>query len=211
MNSKNIIPSAKQLRTVLIIMWSILGVYLIIKLLGGNWFEIACSNERFISICEYLDNNFVPRYLIATLSNFIILSLIYLSILRQWKFTKKQFIYFIIWVPFQSLIKTIYMSNTFISFSISFVSGFLFPILLYLIEHNKLTWKFILLNLLLTNILDFSFQLISLLVKNIGVKLVDEYLLVGLIFEIDVFIMETLYYLYINKFHQEKLQQEKGD
>ena len=125
----NIMPSAKQLRTVLIIMWSILGVYLIIKLLGGNWFEIACQNERFIKFCDWLDNNFIPRYFIGLIASLLIYSLLILAMLRQWKFTKKQFIYFIIWIPIQSLVKTIFMDNMVISFSFSFITGFLFPCL----------------------------------------------------------------------------------
>lgn len=204
----NIMPSAKQLRTVLIIMWSILGVYLIIKLLGGNWFEIVCKNERFISVCEFLDKNFVPRYLVSLTTSLILYGFLYLAILRQWKFTKIQFIIFIIYIPIQCLIKNIFMTSTVVSLIVSFVTGFIIPIILYKINGNKITWKFLLLNVLLSNVFDLGFQVISALVKNLGVKTIDDNTLISLIFIIDVFIMETLYYLYCNKI---KIEIAKAD
>lgn len=208
MNKTNIdkfIPSAKILRNILIIMWSCLVVYLIIKLLGGNWFEIACHNERFINLCNYLDNNFIPRYISTVISSLILYAFLYLAIIMQWAFTKKQFIMFVCYIVIQSLIKNIFMDNTVISFIISFISCFIFPIILYLVNGNKITWRFILLNLTLGNVLCFVFQLISLLIRNIGIKMLDDNLLVAFIFSIDVFIMLILYYLYANKFHQERL------
>lgn len=203
-NKNNIMPSAKQLRTVLIIMWSILGIYLIIKLMGENWFEIVCKNERFISVCEYLDNHFFVKYLIGTLTSFIVYTLLILSMLRQWFFTNKQLIPFLVWIPIQCLVKTIYEGNAIISFSFSFITGFIFPCILYYVEHNKVTCKFLLLNILLTNVFDITFQLFSLLIKNISIKIIDENTLISLIFILDVYIMEALYYLYVNKLHQEK-------
>lgn len=197
-------PSAKQLRTVLIIMWSILGVYLIIKLLGGNWFEIVCKNERFISVCEFLDKNFVPRYFLATIVSLILHWFLYLAILRQWTFTKKQFIAYIIFVPLQNLVKTIFMNITWISLLITIIDELLFPCLLYVIEKNKITWKFLLLNVLLTAVFDLAFQVISALVKNLGVKILDSNMVIDLIFSIDVFIMEALYYFYCNKIKMER-------
>ena len=203
-NKNNIMPSAKQLRTVLIIMWSILGIYLIIKLMGGNWFEIVCKNERFISVCEFLDNNFVPRYLVSLATSLILYSFLYLAILRQWKFTKTQFIIFIIYITIQCLIKNIFMTNTVVSLLVSFITGFIVPIILYKINGNKITWRFLLLNVLLSNVFDLGFQIISAIVKNLGVKILDTSLLIDLIFGIDVFIMVSIYYLYCNKLHQER-------
>ena len=197
-------PSAKQLRTVLIIMWSILGVYLIIKLLGGNWFEIVCKNERFINVCEFLDNNFIPRYLISLTTSLILYSFLYLAILRQWIFTNIQFIIFIIYIPIQCLIKNIFMTNTVVSLLLSIISGFIIPIILYKITGNKITWKFILLQVLLSNLFNLVFQLISALVKNLGIKILDSNMLIDLIYIIDVFIMIALYYLYCNKLHHER-------
>ena len=82
-NKNNIMPSAKQIRTVLIILWSTLVVYLIIKLLGGNWFEIVCENERFISVCEYMDNHFVAKVIITFITSTILYSFLYLTEVLQ--------------------------------------------------------------------------------------------------------------------------------
>lgn len=197
-------PSAKQLRTVLIIMWSILGVYLIIKLLGGNWFEIVCKNERFISVCEFVDNHFIMKVIITFITSTILYSFLYLAILRQWMFTKKQLLFFLPYMVIQGIIKNLFITNNVISLIISFITGFIFPIVLYIVEGNKITWKFLLLNLLLSNIFDLLFQVISSIIKSLGVKIIDENTMISLIFIIDVFIMEALYYLYCNKIKMER-------
>ena len=197
-------PSAKQLRTVLIIMWSILGIYLIIKILGGNWFEIVCKNERFISACEYVDSHFIMKVIITFITSTILYSFLYLAMLRQWRFTKKQFIIFLPYMIIQGLVKNIFINNTIINLLISVISGFIFPMILFIIEGNKLTWKFMLLNVLLSNIFNLAFQIISALVKNLGIKLLDDNTLISLIYIIDVFIMMALYYLYCNKLQKER-------
>lgn len=204
MNKNDLIPSSKILRNILIIMWSALVVYLIIKLLGGNWFEIICTNQRFINICQYIDTHFFIRYIVSLITTFIVCTLLYLSMLQQWVFMKNQLIVFLIWIPIQTFVKNIFMDNTIISFSLSFVTGIIVPCILYVMREHKLKFKFVLLHVLLTNVFDIAFQLISLLIKNIGVKIIDDSTLVTLIFMIDVFIMETLYYLYTNKIHQER-------
>lgn len=183
MDKEKFIPSAKVLRNILIIMWSCLAVYLIIKLLGGNWFEIACQNERFIKVCDYMDNHFWAMCLITTITSYILFTFLYLAMFRQWTFTKFQLICFLLYVPSQYIIKNIFIDNTIINLLISFISSFVFPVVLYTVStKNKITWKFILVNVLLSIAFDFSFQFISLLIKNMSVKLIDNNL-TALIFQ----------------------------
>ena len=185
-------------------MWSILGIYLIIKLLGGNWFEIVCKNERFISVCEYVDSHFIMKVIITFITSTILYSFLYLAMLRQWMFTKKQLLFFLPYMVAQGIIKNLFITNNVISLIISFITGFIVPIILYRINGNKITWRFLLLNLLLSNIFDLLFQVISSIIKNLGVKIIDENTMISLIFIIDVFIMEAIYYLYCNKIKMER-------
>lgn len=45
----------KALKTCIIICWCLLIVCMVFKLCGSNVFEIAVSNEQFISVCNWLD------------------------------------------------------------------------------------------------------------------------------------------------------------
>lgn len=204
MTKLDLIPSARVLRNVLIIMWSCLVVYLIIKLLGGNWFEIACQNERFINLCNYVDNNFIPRYFVSLFTSLILYAFLYLAILRQWAFTKIQFIMYAVYIPVQCLIKNFFMDNLIVNLFFLLLSDFLFPVVLYLTTKNKITWKFIIFNLLISVGVVYAMQFISLFIKNIGVKMLDDNSLITIIYGIDVFLMEIIYYLYANKLHQER-------
>ena len=47
------------LRKTIILCWSALIICFVIKLLGGNYFEIFTTSERFIELCNWVDGNFI--------------------------------------------------------------------------------------------------------------------------------------------------------
>ena len=51
----------------IIISWILFIICLIIKLFGGNWFELGTSNEKFNMFCEYVDTTKVLKKVIACL------------------------------------------------------------------------------------------------------------------------------------------------
>ena len=56
--NKVIVDKARLLRRVIIISWISLALCFVIKIFGGNFFEIICENPNYKALCEYADNNF---------------------------------------------------------------------------------------------------------------------------------------------------------
>ena len=72
----------------------VLIFYSIIKLISGKSFEIVCENERFIYICNLIDNSWL-RYIVSGIIYSISSFLIYLSITLI-KFKKDFWLLFIL-------------------------------------------------------------------------------------------------------------------
>ena len=51
-------------KTLITACWIVLICCFIVKLLGGNWFEIACNNEKFIAFCNTYKNTII-EYIIG--------------------------------------------------------------------------------------------------------------------------------------------------
>ena len=47
----------KFIKRVIIGAWITLALCFVIKLFGGNFFNIICENENFIAVCNYADNH----------------------------------------------------------------------------------------------------------------------------------------------------------
>ena len=190
------LDKAKYLNRVIIASWIGLALCFVIKIFGGNLFEIACANENFIAVCDYADTNYWANYLINCAHCFISLYFFTLAILGEYKFKRWQLIVVIITVLVGTSIK-LYNSQMGVIFD--FWQFILMP-LLFLIKNIK---RAIL--ILIANALLIAFQMISLIVKNIGLILVtDKGLLIGIIYSIDVTIMVFLYYLYSNAIKQKR-------
>jgi hypothetical protein len=167
-----------------------------IKLFGGNWFEVVCTNEHFSNFCEYVENNravYVPFslfvYIIPTL--FVIL-----SVCNKPKPNKEELLFFLI-----SLL--VIRLSRYISTDLKSVLELLFILLVPFIldfvytKDIKNSFKKNWYRGIVGNALVLLFQTISLLTKNVGLKLLNDNLVVTYILLIDYYIMITLYYLYI--------------
>ncbi len=53
----------KTLKRAIIICWILLAICFVVKICGGNFFNIVCNNENFIKFCNYCDTSFI-RYVI---------------------------------------------------------------------------------------------------------------------------------------------------
>ena len=63
------------LKRSIIACWIILIICFAIKLFGGNYFGIVCTNDKFLSICNYIDNSWIAyllRCISFLLSSFLI-------------------------------------------------------------------------------------------------------------------------------------------
>lgn len=194
----------KYLQRVIIVSWIALIICFVIKLFGGNLFEIACTNETFIAICDYADTHLWANYLISALYCFISLYFFTLAIMQKTKYKAWQLIILILTVLGGTALK-IWNSTYGLYFDIWQV--ILMPIIFLNKEFKK--W----LNVIIANILLFGFQIISMCTKNIEFGVLGDSILVGAIYSIDVLIMLILYFAYanvINNKDKDKEVQQNG-
>lgn len=194
--NKKIKLTSKSLKRIINIQWLFLIIYMIIKFLGGNYFEIVCENQGFINACNFIDNNLWCKIIVCTITSYIMFYFFYLAILQKLFFNKKQLIIFLIIIPVETIIKL--FTNDLISIIIDNIMFFLIPLIFKIISKEKFTLKFILLYYLLGNGLNLLFQFISAFVRNLSITILDENTLISLILSFDVFIMLSLYYSYSN-------------
>ena len=190
------LDKAKYLNRVIIASWIGLAICFVIKIFGGNLFEVACANENFIAVCDYADNHYWANYLINCAHCFISLYFFILAIIGEYKFEKWQLIIVVLTVLIGTNIK---LYNAQMGVVFDFWQVIIMPCL-FLYNNPKRVWI-----IALANILLIIFQIISLITKNLGAKIVLENgLLVGIIYSIDVSIMLFMYYLYSNQIKQKR-------
>ena len=184
------LDTTKIIKRIIIVSWVALGICFLIKLLGGNIFEIVCNNQRFIAICNFADNNFLAKCIMGAISTFISLYFFLLAICSKFKYEKWELIVVIVTVMIGTIIKVV-NQNIGMVFDIWQFIGF--PLIL-LRKTPKKYWK-----IPVANALVLVFQFVSMVTKNIGISFVtDEGILISSIFSIDVIIMVVLYYFYSN-------------
>ena len=183
------LDTTKILKRIIIVSWVALGCCFLIKLLGGNLFEIVCNNQRFITICNYADNHLWARCVISSISSVINSYFIILAMCGKLKYQKWQLLVVVLGNIFGSCFKVLVSREIGLVFDI--INAIVVPII-FVIKTPKRIWL-----VFLGNISLFVFQLISSITKNLGFKIVTvDGLLIALIFSIDVFIMVILYYFY---------------
>ena len=85
--------------------WILLGICLVIKLFGGNYFAILCTNERFIAVCNFVDEIIPLKIVIGCISSYISYSLFYLAMLNKKWFSKRELIIVLVGVPIFVIIR----------------------------------------------------------------------------------------------------------
>lgn len=175
-------------KTLITACWVVLLCCFVVKLLGGNWFEIACTNEKFIAFCNKYQNTII-EYIVGVITYTISVTLYMLAILKQKWFKGKQYIILLIIFSF-AILKRILINYQILLIILEILITIILPIII-----NYKKWY----RPLIAYCLLFAFQSISLLTKNIGIKVIDTNFLISLIFSIDYYIMIILYYLYANK------------
>ena len=177
----------QKYKVLIIVCWAVYIACLIIKLCGGNRFEIATSNETFIAICDYIDNTLWLKMVVCSIFYILGSYLSFLCLTKQ-KFGKDWRMAFILLI---ASILNIYFNNTYVNIGISAFTLIVIPIL----RNQGKYWLHVIIGCLLI----FLFQLISLITRNIGWNLDNQSTLVLLIMQIDYYIMLVIYYLYINR------------
>lgn len=195
----------KAIRRAIILCWAMLIVCFVIKLLGGNWFEIAVNNEHFVRLCEAIDNNNILLYGISYFvyivsANWIIASCSLLPIPKTYEMVTNVVCFSFVW-------SMQFVSNI-VKIIVEIVAVIVLPIVFNVLRHRdtparqifKKTWFYGIIGYTFI----FLFQAISLITRNIGIKFTDDSTLVTFVLLIDYYIMIALYYLYVLRLRKEK-------
>ena len=188
----------RYLKRVIVVCWIALAICFGIKLFGGNLFEIMCENENFIKVCEYADNNLLANTIISGIVCYIQLYFLVLGMCQKMKFEKWELIVFSSTVIVGTIIKVYLPTILGIIFDLW---QLVFMAVVFILKTGE---KKKVINVLIGNALLFLFQLISMVTKNIGVTILGESVLEGVIFSIDTFIMIFLYWCYANEIRKER-------
>lgn len=193
----------RPIKRAIVLCWIMLVACFVIKLFGGNWFDIVCTNEHFSNFCKYVDENIWIKYAIAFAVYIPQMFMFYCASSCLGNPNKQQkflILYFVLFSWFSQFI------HIYVKFAVEVLVVLACPITLRVLFNNeKLTTQFK--KCWYYGIIGFSlnicFQFISLLTKNIGIKITHDSTLVTIILMIDYYIMIILYYCY-NKLRKEQ-------
>lgn len=177
---------SNSLKTLIITCWAVLVLCLIIKLLGGNWFELATENTKFIQFCEFVDNTMWLKMLLACLiyvgSTY---GLVCIILNKQYLNVKET----IIFIPLMIFKSIIYWYFTTIGTIVDICILVVIPLILGKFKN----WLRVLISFALINV----FQIVSLLLRNIGLGNFNiNSAFISLLYQVDYYVMIALMYLY---------------
>lgn len=174
--------------------WCLLIVCLVIKLFGGNWFELMSTNEKFNSFCNYVESTMWLKMIIACIIYLISGYFIISTILNKKMKTKE----FIIFYPLMILKSILNWYLPIISFILDlFILLGLTTILNHKFKRNIICY-----------IMIFALQFITIIFRNlsygIGQFNFGNNFIEQLLIQIDYYIMIILWFLYTFKRKEEK-------
>lgn len=184
----------KNFKVLILTCWALLLICLVIKLFGGNWFELNSENTKFIQFCEFIDNNLwfkmILYSIIAVTTTYPVICIMH----DKKKLTLKQTIIYSILLIIKSII------NWYITWII-YLFDLIIMILLPLLFNKFKNWK----RVIFVNILIVLLQFLCLIIRNLSFDFVfANSILEQLLIQIDYFIMVVLCYLYNSYFIAKK-------
>lgn len=187
------------LKRSIILCWVLLAICFVIKIFGGNFFAIVCTNEKFIKVCEFIENTIIfdiLQFISFVFSYFLIFRCVDMN--NSKRNTIIFFIYAVLYFVFKELIKFNVIQLTTTIHNILEFGLIYFFMIMFCNTKSKLHIR--LLKPLLFVSLLLIFSLISAIVKNIGIdSSLNESVVMGLIFLIDYYIMILLTYFYMKR------------
>lgn len=177
------------------ISWIVLIVCFIIKMLGGNWFELWYDNEKFISFCNYVDKNILLKRVLACIICVATSFPIYCIMLKQQKPKWHISIILIFLTIFKSFIG---YYNSIVSFMLDI---FILLILITIINKQPLR------NIICFLIIN-AMQILTILIRNLhfgfGNFTFGNTFIEQSIYQVDYYLMIELFYLYTFKNKKKK-------
>ena len=180
------------LKRAIIMCWTLLIICFIIKIFGGNFFNIVCEYERFIKVCEFIDNTWL--YYVVGYINYIFTSLIFtFALCSTTKIGRKNIFISILSLSIFFILKAI---NRYIGLIVDYII-YILIVCHYICRKQGYNFKQSLIRTLLALVLVNVFQLISLFIRNLGTfKIIEDNTLNQLIMNIDYIILLFLYMFY---------------
>lgn len=187
----------KAIKRAIILCWVMLFVCFAIKLFGGNWFEIICTNQSFIRFCDFIENTTVLYQVLSLLIYVIPTFFIFINIAQLPKPNKIQCLTTVL------LLIIIWLSK-FINYGLKSILEIIcfltIPIILRVINKEsfvctiKTKWYYGVFGA----IISILFVAISMITRNLGLNtIIKDNLVISFIMLIDYYIMIALYYFYI--------------
>jgi hypothetical protein len=163
-----------------------------IKLFGGNWFEVVCTNEHFSQVCEFIDKHILLENILAFFLYIPFTAILILCACRLSTPNKNQLA--ILCISLMFVWFSMFLSIT-VKTILEFIAFLIFPIAFNKWNIKK-TWFYGLIGYAM----DLSFQLLSLFTRGVKVAIIgDSNTLVALILMIDYYIMIILHFLLIKQ------------
>lgn len=186
----------KNFKVLILTCWALLLICLVIKLFGGNWFELNSENTKFIQFCEFIEGNMVSKMILYCLIAITTTYPIICIMLNKPYLNIKHSLIFIPLIAVKSL------SSWYITW-LPYILDALCLIIIPLSLTKFKYWK----RIILSNILIVVFQLIATIIRSVGLDLAKwSEVLDVLLMQIDYFIMVCLYYLYNFYFNKKELK-----
>lgn len=182
------------LKRSIIICWVLLAICLVIKLFGGNFFAIVCTNDNFVNVCNFVDKSFIKYILYFAL--FMTESIMLLFIVKpNIKLKSIIFVLYILACIICWVLKVL-IEQGIINLNAALVSIIL---ILYLYVILAITTKRYVFSFVIV-IYNMLLSLLSAILKSISLtNFITDSFLITTIFMIDYYILLTLTFLYQRK------------
>lgn len=178
------------LKRMIILCWIFLFICFVVKIFGGNFFNVVCSNKNFINICNLIDNSFILYFIVSLIFNFSMSILFIVAIDSKLKPSKLQVLYLLIICSVISFLK-VYFINTELYAYVNILDILHIISFVFVVKRKS--------NLISAMVQYIIFMAISNFTKGFSLNISNEPILVSLIMSIGVLIMLALLYLYSNK------------
>lgn len=166
--------------------WIVLIACLVIKIFGGNWFELETENSKFIEFCTYVDETMWLKMLLACLMYILSTYPVLCIILNEKKLSIKKSLIFLPLMIIKSIVSWYVVE-------ISYVIDFTITLFIPMFMNKKIKRPIFCVFMVLL------FQVITLLFRNIGVGFgfnINNSFLIQVLFQVDYYLMILLFYLY---------------
>lgn len=174
-------------RITILICWVSLICFWLLKIFGGNFFEIMVQNKNFVEFSNLVQNSWL-KYLVSFITIFVAKYLTACAVCQKFTFKGKDLLFV------SGLIISNWAVVNFLNVDvIKMVYGYLIIMIISIIYQRKYGRLLGLLSI----VLEFVFSTISALTRNISLEVSSNYL-ISAIMIIDLYLMTLLYYLYSN-------------